>query len=283
MTMVTQFLRTARGNPIFLAGVAMLGSMVLVALLGPLLPLGDPMAINPVARNAPVSLAHPFGADALGRDLFARFVFGARLSLAICSQVALICLVVGTALGMVAGYFGGWVDAVISRGADTLMAFPSILLALAIVATFGATMTNVVLTLFLVYMPRVLRVARAPTLSESQQAYVEAARSCGTSTPRILWRHILPNILGPIMVQATVVFAYAIVAEAALGFLGLGVPPPTPSWGNLLSEGRNTLRNYPLQTVFPAIGLALAVLGINMIGDGLRDMLDPRARKMAGD
>ncbi|RAI01854.1 hypothetical protein DLJ53_10640 [Acuticoccus sediminis] len=272
----------ARVNGLILFGGAMLGIVVLIALLAPVLPFGDPLRINPLLRNAPVSWQHPFGADKLGRDLFARFAYGARLSLSICAIVSVVCLVVGTALGLLAGYYRGIVDTVISRIADTLMAFPSILLALGIVATFGASMTNVIITLSVVYMPRVLRVARAPALAESRREYVEAARSCGVSDLRILTRHVLPNILAPVMVQATVVFAYAMVAEAALGFLGVGVPPPAPSWGNLLAEGRATLMIAPTQTIFPAVGLAFAVLGVNLLGDGLRDVLDPRMRR-AGD
>jgi peptide/nickel transport system permease protein len=266
-------------NGLVMTGAAMLGIVVLIAVFAPLLPLGDPFAINPIARNAHMSWQHPFGADKLGRDLFARFAYGARLSLSVCSLVAIVSLVAGTALGLLAGYYRGWVDVIISRVADTLMAFPSILLALGIVAAFGASMTNVIVTLSVVYMPRVLRVARAPALAESRRDYVEAARSCGVSDGRILIRHVLPNILAPVIVQATVVFAYAMVAEATLGFLGVGVPPPAPSWGNLLAEARATLMTAPSQTVFPAVGLAFAVLGINLLGDGLRDLLDPHMRR----
>ncbi|MBB6309080.1 ABC transporter permease [Xanthobacter tagetidis] len=272
-------LAAAGRNELVVAGAVMLGIVVLIALLAPVLPFGDPFTINPLARNAPMSWQHPFGADKLGRDLFARFAYGARLSLSICTLVALACLIVGTALGLLAGYYRGWVDIIISRIADTLMAFPSILLALGIVAAFGASMTNVIVTLSVVYMPRVLRVARAPALAESRRDYVEAARACGASDLRILVRHVLPNILAPVMVQATVVFAYAMVAEATLGFLGVGVPPPAPSWGNLLSEARATLMTAPSQTIFPAIGLAFAVLGVNLLGDGLRDLLDPLMRR----
>jgi peptide/nickel transport system permease protein len=278
MNGLTPFLRRMRRNRLAMIGLAILALLLAVALVAPLLPFGDPFAIRPVLRNRPISWDHPFGTDVLGRDLFLRFAYGARLSLGICAQVALACLVIGTGLGLVAGYFGGWVDSVISRMTDTLMAFPSILLALGIVATLGPSMQNVVLTLAIVYVPRVIRVARAPAMTESRRDYVEAARSCGVSQFRILYRYVLPNIMAPVVVQVTVVFAYAMVAEAALGFLGMGVPPPAPSWGNLLAESRKNIMTLPTQTLFPALGLAMAVLGINLFGDGLRDLLDPRMR-----
>jgi peptide/nickel transport system permease protein len=214
--------------------------------------------------------------------LFLRVVYGSQISLAVSTAVALLCLVVGTFLGVVAGYFGGWIDNVLSRIMDSLMAFPSILLALGVMASLGASLENVVIALSLVYAPRVARVARAPVISERSREYVQAAASLGASHGRILFRHILPNVMSPVIVQATVVFAYAMVAEATLGFLGLGVPPPDPTWGNLLSDGRRFLMTHPLQTIFPAVALGVTVLGINIFGDGLRDMLDPRMRGAAG-
>ncbi len=283
MSGFSQILRRLRHNGLVVTGLTILALLVLIALAAPLLPFGDPAAIHPLLRNRPLSLAHPFGTDVLGRDLFIRFAYGARLSLLICLQVAAASLAFGTGFGLLAGYFGGWTDTVVSRATDTLMAFPSILLALAIVATLGPSVQNVVLTLAVVYVPRVIRVARAPAMAEARKEYVEAARSCGVSVPRILLRYVLPNIMAPVMVQVTAVFAYAMVAEAALGFLGMGVPPPAPSWGNLLAESRKNIMTMPTQVLFPALGLALAVLGVNLVGDGLRDLLDPRMRRIGED
>ncbi len=283
MTMsVRQFWTQLRRNRLAFAGAVILVTVTTVAILAPLLVAGDPNAMNVRMRNLPPSATHWFGTDALGRDLFLRVVYGSRISLAVSTAVALLCLVVGTFLGVVAGYFGGWIDNVLSRIMDSLMAFPSILLALGVMASLGASLENVVIALSLVYAPRVARVARAPVISERSREYVQAAASLGASHGRILFRHILPNVMSPVIVQATVVFAYAMVAEATLGFLGLGVPPPDPTWGNLLSDGRRFLMTHPLQTIFPAVALGVTVLGINIFGDGLRDMLDPRMRGAAG-
>lgn len=255
--------------------------MVLICIFAFILPLflsGDPNAMNPLVRNRGPSAEYWFGTDQLGRDIFLRVVHGSRLSLTISASVAILVLVFGTVVGIVAGYFGGWVDTLLSRITDSLMAFPSILLALAVMATLGQSLGNVVVALSLVYAPRVARVARSPVISERSREYIEAAHSLGASHARILFRHLLPNVMSPIIVQVTVIFAYAMVAEATLGFLGLGVPPPEATWGNLLAEGRRTLMIYPSQTVFPAVVLAVAVLGVNLLGDGLRDVLDPRMR-----
>jgi ABC-type dipeptide/oligopeptide/nickel transport system permease subunit len=273
-----QFWRRLRRNRLAFVGAIILGTVIVVAIVTPLLVSGDPNAMNIRMRNAAPSAEHWLGTDAMGRDLFLRIIHGSRVSLAVSSAVALLCLVFGTLLGVVAGYFGGWIDNVLSRIMDSLMAFPSILLALGVMASLGASLENVVIALSLVYAPRVARVARAPVISERSREYVQAAASLGASHARILFRHILPNVMSPVIVQATIVFAYAMVAEATLGFLGLGVPPPDATWGNLLSDGRRFLMTYPMQTIFPAVALGLAVLGVNLLGDGLRDMLDPRMR-----
>ncbi|MCC7272918.1 MAG: ABC transporter permease [Alphaproteobacteria bacterium] len=272
------FLGRIRRNRLAFLGAMILSVLVAFALLTPLVVAGDPNLMRPTLKSLPPSWSYWFGTDQLGRDLFLRVMHGSRLSLGISLAVALISLIVGTTLGIVAGYVGGWVDTVIGRIVDSLMAFPSILLALGVMAMLGASLENVIVALSLVYMPRVARVARAPVLAERKLEYVEAARSGGASHARILFRHILPNVTSPIIVQATVVFAYAMVAEATLGFLGVGVPPPEPSWGNLLADGRRTLMVSPEQTIFPALALGLTVLGINLLGDGLRDVLDPRMR-----
>jgi peptide/nickel transport system permease protein len=282
MASFSRYWRALRRNRLAFAGAVILAVVLVVAVVTPLLVPGDPNAMNVRMRNAPPSAAHWFGTDGVGRDLFLRVVYGSRVSLGVSSAVALLCLVVGTFLGVVAGYFGGWIDNVLSRIMDSLMAFPSILLALGVMASLGASFENVVIALSLVYAPRVARVARAPVISERSREYVQAAASLGASHARILFRHILPNVMSPVIVQATVVFAYAMVAEATLGFLGLGVPPPDATWGNLLSDGRRFLMTHPLQTIFPAVALGLTVLGVNLFGDGLRDILDPRMRGAGG-
>ncbi len=274
--------KRARQNRLAFLGGTIVAIVLFCAFVLPLVFSGDPNALNPILRNQGPSAAHWFGNDHLGRDIFLRIVHGSKLSLTISASVSLLVLVFGTIVGIVSGYFGGWVDTVLSRITDCLMAFPSILLALAVMATLGQSLSNVVIALSLVYAPRVARVARSPVISERDREYVEAARGLGASHVRILFRHILPNVMSPIIVQTTIIFAYAMVAEATLGFLGLGVPPPEPTWGNLLAEGRRTLMVYPSQTIFPAVTLAVVVLGINLLGDGLRDILDPRMRGTHG-
>jgi len=278
----TQIFDKVRYNRLALLGGSILLVIILIACIAPFIVSGDPNAVNPILRNRPPSLNHWFGTDQLGRDIFLRVVHGSRLSLAISATVAFLVLIFGTVIGVIAGYCGGLVDTVLSRITDCLMAFPSILLALAVMATLGQSLSNVTVALSLVYTPRVARVARSPVISERSREYVEAARSLGASHIRVLFRHILPNVMSPIIVQVTIIFAYAMVSEATLGFLGLGVPPPDPTWGNLLADGRRTLMIYPSQTLFPAIALAATVLGINLFGDGLRDILDPRMRGMHG-
>ena len=278
----TQIFDKVRYNRLALLGGSILLVIILIACIAPFIVSGDPNAVNPILRNRPPSLNHWFSTDQLGRDIFLRVVHGARLSLAISATVAFLVLIFGTVIGVIAGYCGGLVDTVLSRITDCLMAFPSILLALAVMATLGQSLSNVTVALSLVYTPRVARVARSPVISERSREYVEAARSLGASHIRVLFRHILPNVMSPIIVQVTIIFAYAMVSEATLGFLGLGVPPPDPTWGNLLADGRRTLMIYPSQTLFPAIALAATVLGINLFGDGLRDILDPRMRGMHG-
>jgi len=273
-----KMLRYLRSNRLALVGAVILLIVVLIAIFVPLLHSGDPNRIAMQLKNRPPSFDHPFGTDQFGRDLFLRVALGSRLSLMIALAISTVALVVGTLFGIVAGYAGGWVDAVLSRIMDSLMAFPSILLALGIMAMLGASTENVIVALSLVYIPRMARVARAPVLAQKELDYVDAARSCGASHIRVLFRHILPNIVSSLIVQVTVIFAYAMVAEATLGFLGIGVPPPAPTWGNLLADGRRTLMTIPYQTVFPALALGITVLGINFFGDGLRDLLDPRMR-----
>jgi len=221
--------------------------------------------------------AYPFGADNLGRDVYSRVVHGARLSLLIGLATVGLTAVGGTALGCAAGYFRGW-DEPIMRAMDALMSFPAILLAVAITAALGPSAVNAVIALAAVYVPRTARIVRASVLVVRELEYVQAARSAGASQFRVLALHVLPNCLGPLIVQLTFVFAYAVLAEAALSFLGMGPPPPTPTWGNIIAEGRDYLREAPWICVFPGAAISLTVLGLNLLGDGLRDALDPRMR-----
>jgi peptide/nickel transport system permease protein len=259
-------------------GATILLVVVLLTVFGPLLSPYDPVAVIPAERLLLPSAQHLFGTDNFGRDVFTRVLYGGRLSL----QVGLISIVVasltGTLLGLIAGYYGRWVDAVIMRLIDAMLAFPSILLALAIVAILGRSLPNVMLAVGIATIPVYTRVVRASTLAIRQIDYVTSAHAVGCSTWRILWRHILPNILAPIIVITTNGIAGAIIAGAALSFLGLGAQPPTPEWGIMLSEGRQYLRTAWWVTTFPGLAIMIAVMAINLMGDGLRDVLDPRLR-----
>lgn len=271
--------RFARRNPTMTIGAATLAAMVLIAIFAPLI-AGDPMASSPARRFQPPSADLLFGTDHLGRDVFARTVFGARVSLIVGVSVAALSVAAGLLLGLLAGYMRA-IDAVLMRLMDGLMAIPAILLAIAMVSLARASVFIVIVAITIPEIPRVVRLVRAVVLSVRERAYVEAAVAGGTPTPLILARHILPNTIAPLIVQATYIAASAILVEAALSFLGAGTPPDIPSWGNMIAQSRHFLARAPWTILFPGAALALVVLAINLVGDGLRDHLDPRlARRL---
>jgi peptide/nickel transport system permease protein len=261
-----------------LAGAAILVVVTLLALFAPWITPYGPMAMKISDRLQSPRLAHWFGTDELGRDVFSRVVFGARYSLMIGASVVLISVTGGVLLGLTAGFFRR-LDGPIMRFVDAMMSFPDILLAIALVAVLGASMTNVILALAIVYTPRVARVVRASTLVVRELLFIEAARALGVSTWRIMFIHILNNIASPILVQATFIFAYAVLAEAGLSFLGVGVPPELPTWGTMIASGQQFAHQAIWLVVFPGVAIILSALSLQMVGDGFRDLLDPKLRK----
>jgi peptide/nickel transport system permease protein len=252
---------------------------VLAALVGPALSPYNPVAQELARRLEPPTLSHPFGLDELGRDILARLLAGARISLLVGLAVVSVSSVVGMLLGSIAGYFGGRVDDVISRVVDVLMAFPGILLAIALVAVLGPSLTNVVLALSVIGWVGYARLVRGQALRARELDFVHAARALGAGSVRVVLRHVLPTAFPAVVVQATLGMAGAIIAEASLSFLGLGVQPPTPSWGTMLDAGRAHLFDAPHLTIFPGLAIGLLVLGFNFLGDGLRDRVDPKLVK----
>jgi peptide/nickel transport system permease protein len=258
------------------AGLVIVMVAVLAASLGPALTPYDPAAQELARRLEGPSVSHPFGLDELGRDILSRLLAGARISLMVGIAVVSVSSLLGMLLGSVAGYFGGRVDDAISRVVDVLMAFPGILLAIALVAVLGPSLRNVVLALSVIGWVGYARLVRSQALRAREFEFVQAARALGAGAPRIVVRHILPTALPSVVVQATLGMAGAIIAEAALSFLGLGVQPPTPSWGTMLDAGRSHLFDAPHLTIFPGLAIAFLVLGFNFLGDGLRDRIDPK-------
>ncbi len=258
------------------AGAFLVCLAALAALIGPGLTPFDPASQELALRLAPPSWGHPFGLDELGRDILARVLAGARISFFVGLTVVSVSAVVGTVLGAVAGYFGGVLDEVISRIVDTLLAFPGLLLAIALVAVLGPSLVNVLVALTIIGWVGYARLVRGQVLRAREFEYVQAARALGAGTPRILWRHVVPSAIPALVVQATLGMAGAIIGEASLSFLGLGVQPPAPSWGTMLTGGRAHILDAPHVTIFPGLAIALLVLGFNFLGDGLRDRIDPR-------
>ena len=273
------FGRFVRRNPTLVFGTVILLLMALIALIAPLIS-GDPLLMQPINRLKPPSAEFWFGTDALGRNVFARTVYGARVSLLVGFSVAAISLGAGLLLGLVTGYFR-WVEAIVMRLLDGLMAIPAILLAIALVSLTGASVLVVIIAIAIPETPRVVRLVRAVVLSVRERPYVEAAIAGGAPTWKVLLRHILPSTIPPLIVQATYICASAILVEAALSFLGAGVPPEIPTWGNMISSSRLYVALAPWTVFWPGLALSLVVLAVNLVGDGLRDRLDPRiARRM---
>ena len=258
-------------------GAGLVGLSLVAAIVGPWLTPWDPSTQQLALRLAVPSLAHPFGLDELGRDILARVLAGARISFLVGITVVALSASVGTLLGAVAGYVGGRVDDVISRVVDTLMAFPGLLLAIALVAVLGPSLGNVLVALTIIGWVGYARLVRGQVMKVREFEYVHAARALGAGTARILLTHVIPAALPAVVVQATLGMAGAIIGEASLSFLGLGVQPPTPSWGTMLNGGRAHILDAPHLTLFPGLAIALLVLGLNFLGDGLRDRIDPRS------
>jgi peptide/nickel transport system permease protein len=264
-----------RRHPTALVGGAILVCMVGIAIFAPWLGTVDPQAVAPMKRLKPPSAEFWFGTDMLGRDVYSRVVYGARVSLLVGLAVATLSTILGLAIGLVTGYVRA-LDAVVMRVMDGLMSIPSVLLAIALMALTKASIGNVIVAITLAEVPRVVRLVRSLVLTLREQPYVEAAIAAGTTLPRILVRHILPNIVAPLLVQGTYVCGSAMITEAILSFIGAGTPPNIPSWGNIMAEGRSLIQIAGYLILFPGICLSLTVLAVNLLGDGMRDALDPR-------
>ena len=272
------FLKILLRRKAVLAGVVILAVITLAAIFAPFLSPYSPGKLSLAARLQAPSGLHVFGTDDFGRDIFTRLLYAGRLSLTVGFSVVVVSAVLGVTLGVLAGFFRR-LDTPIARLIDAMMAFPDILLAIALVAALGPSLVNVIAALGVVYAPRLARIVRASTLVIRELPYVEAARALGVSTPKILVRHVLRNLMSPILVQATFIFASAMLAEAGLSFLGVGVSPTVPTWGTMISQGRQYLDQASWMTLFPGLAIVLAVLSLQLVGDGLRDLLDPRLAK----
>jgi peptide/nickel transport system permease protein len=275
-----RFRESFRRHPTAIAGGVVLLLMILIAIFAPWLGSVDPQAVTPIRRLKPPSAEFWFGSDMLGRDVYSRVLYGARVSLTVGIAVALLSTLIGLAIGLVTG-FVRWLDAIVMRVMDGLMSIPPVLLAIALMALTRASVENVIAAITLAEVPRVVRLVRSLVLTLREQPYVEAAVAAGTTLPRILLRHILPNTMAPLLVQATYVCASAMITEAILSFIGAGTPPNIPSWGNIMAEARSLFQIAGYLILFPGIFLSLTVLAVNLLGDGMRDALDPRlARRM---
>lgn len=267
----------AKSNGRILAGLLILIGVVAMAIFAPLLATQGPLEIDMVNRLEGPSADHWMGTDENGRDVYSRVIYGSRVSITVGTAVVVTTTLLGATIGLLSGYYRR-ADSILMRVMDAFMSFPSILLAIAIMASLGASPRNVIIALTVTYSPLTARVVRGRVLSIREESYVESARAVGLGDIRILWRYILPNCLAPLIVQATFILALAIIAEAGLSFIGAGTPPPTPSWGNILADGRAYMRQAEWMTLFPGLFIMVSVLSLNILGDGLRDALDPRLK-----
>ena len=269
-----------RRNRLAMLGLALMSAILLLAVFADVIADYDTKVVgmNMAERLQTPSAKHWFGTDGYGRDVFARIIHGSRLSLSLSIISMLIAVAVGSMIGAISGYFGGRVDDVLMRLMDMLLAIPPMLMSISIVAALGRSMANLMLALALAYMPVFARVIRSSILSVKDQEFVEAARACGTSDARIILRHIIPNAVGPIIVQATLAMGSSILTISSLSFMGMGIQPPQPEWGTMLYEGRDLIRTSPYLVIFPGAAIAVSVLSLNLLGDGLRDALDSRLK-----
>lgn len=275
-----RFKDALRRHPTAMVGAVVLLLMVGVALFAPWLGTTDPLALSPIKRLKPPSAEYWFGTDMIGRDVYSRVVYGTRVSLSVGLAVALLATVIGLSLGLVTGYLR-WLDAIMMRVMDGLMSIPSVLLAIALISLTKASLQNVIIAIAITEVPRVVRLVRSLVLTLREQPYVEAAVASGTRLPAILLRHILPNTVAPLLVQATYICASAMITEAILSFIGAGTPPNIPSWGNIMAEARSLIQVAGTILLFPGLFLSITVLSVNLLGDGMRDALDPRlARRL---
>lgn len=272
-------LRLVRRSPLTMLGIGLVAALALMAIFAPFLAPYDPLAQNIDQRLKPPSLEHPMGTDHLGRDILSRVIWGSRISLLIASVVVLISIVVGTIAGIVAGYYGGLVDEAIMRITDMFMAFPRLILALAVAAALGPGLLNMIMAISFVGWPVYARLVRGVTLQVVSETYVEAAVAIGARDSRIIFSHVLPMIITPVIIQGTLDIGVTILTAAGLGFLGLGIQPPTPEWGVMVSEGRRFITEQWWVSTFPGLMIFLATLGFNLLGDGMRDIMDVKERR----
>ena len=271
-------LRPLLRNRLVLFGTGLILLVVLLAIFADVVAPYDPTEMKMVDALRRPSAPHPFGTDRFGRDVLSRTIYGSRIALGVALSSIALAFLVGAALGLVGGYAGGWPDLVIGRVMDVLFSFPTLILAIGIAAMLGPGLNNAALAIAVVYVPLFSRVARGPVIAEREKDHVVAAQGLGAGWPRVVFRHILPNVLAPLIVQASVSLAFAILIEASLSYLGLGTQPPDPSWGTMLNEGRTYLETAPWMSIFPGLAIMVTVFGFNLLGDGLRDTLDPQLR-----
>jgi peptide/nickel transport system permease protein len=268
------------GNKLSWAGIALFATLCIIAILAPIIAPYGPIDQSILNRMRPPSAEYLFGTDAFGRDQFSRAIYGARISLTVGVVSVLLGMTIGGLLGVLAGYYGKWIDSVVMRSMDVLLSFPTLITGIVIVALLGPSMTNVIVAITVTLIPKFARIARAPTLAVKERAYVEACRAMGFSDIRIIVFHIVPNIITEILVMASLWTANAIMIEAGFAFLGLGVRPPVPTWGGMIRDGFEHIFQAPWMSIFPGLCVLLAVLSLNLIGDGLRDALDPRLKQV---